>query len=141
MVGVSARAIRIGVLDNDPFALDAMCAMISAVSKDFRVMWSTGSPAVAIEHCHNPHTRPEVLVLDMALGGIRWAAQGLPADEQAAVGFRDAQTAYGLLSGTVPAKMSVDMRDPLSLREKEILRLYARRLTTDEIAGRRHPPP
>ncbi|KAB7363558.1 DNA-binding response regulator, partial [Bifidobacterium longum] len=72
---------------------------------------------------------------------IGWAAQGLPADEQAAVGFRDAQTAYGLLSGTVPAKMSVDMRDPLSLREKEILRLYARRLTTDEIAGRRHPPP
>ena len=73
MVGVSARAIRIGVLDNDPFALDAMCAMISAVSKDFRVMWSTGSPAVAIEHCHNPHTRPEVLVLDMALGGITGA--------------------------------------------------------------------
>lgn len=29
MVGVSARAIRIGVLDNDSFALDAMCAMIS----------------------------------------------------------------------------------------------------------------
>ena len=191
MVGVSARAIRIGVLDNDPFALDAMCAMILAVSKDFRVMWSTGSPAVAIEHCHNPHTRPEVLVLDMALGVIMGAdvclrirrrtggtgivcvtsysvdvyqreaiasgAQGLvregttedsispwryagrlkafPPDEQAAVGFRDAQTAYGLLSGTVPAKMSVDMRDPLSLREKEILRLYARRLTTGADRG------
>ena len=29
----------------------------------------TGSPAVAIEHCHNPHTRPDALVLDMALGG------------------------------------------------------------------------
>lgn len=183
MVGVSARAIRIGVLDNDPFALDAMCAMISAVSKDFRVMWSTGSPAVAIEHCHNPHTRPEVLVLDMALGGItgadvcrrirrrtggtgivcvtsysvdvyqreaiasgaqglfakerlrtdiavaiRWAAQGLPADEQAAVGFRDAQTAYGLLSGTVPAKMSVDMRearDLYNLALKDIQELAA----------------
>lgn len=82
----------------------------------------------------------ERLRTDIAVA-IRWAAQGLPADEQAAVGFRDAQTAYGLLSGTVPAKMSVDMRDPLSLREKEILRLYARRLTTDEIAGRRHPPP
>ena len=27
-----------------------MCAMISAVSKDFHVMWGTGSPAVAIEH-------------------------------------------------------------------------------------------
>lgn len=40
-------------MDNDPFALDAMCAMISAVSKDFHVMWGTGSPAVAIEHCHN----------------------------------------------------------------------------------------
>lgn len=26
-----------------------MCAMISAVSKDFHVMWGTGSPAVAIE--------------------------------------------------------------------------------------------
>ena len=32
-------------------------------------MWGTGSPAVAIEHCHNPHTRPDALVLDMALGG------------------------------------------------------------------------
>ena len=30
-----------------------MCAMISAVSKDFHVMWGTGSPAVAIEHYHN----------------------------------------------------------------------------------------
>ena len=46
-----------------------MCAMISAVSKDFHVMWGTGSPAVAIEHCHNPHTRPDALVLDMAFGG------------------------------------------------------------------------
>lgn len=36
--------------------------MISAVSKDFHVMWGTGSPAVAIEHCHNPHTRPDVPV-------------------------------------------------------------------------------
>ena len=42
--------------------------MISAVSNDFHVMWGTGSPAVAIEHCHNPHTRPDALVLDMALG-------------------------------------------------------------------------
>lgn len=166
MVGVSARAIRIGVLDNDPFALDAMCAMISAVSKDFRVMWSTGADVCrrirrrtggtgivcvtsysvdvyqreAIASGAQGLFAKERLRTDIAVA-IRWAAQGLPADEQAAVGFRDAQTAYGLLSGTVPAKMSVDMRDPLSLREKEILRLYARRLTTDEIAGRRHPPP
>lgn len=77
----------------------------------------------------------ERLRTDIAVA-IHWAAQGLPTDEQAAVGFRDAQTAYGLLSGTVPARMSADMKDSLSLREKEILRLYARRLTTDEIAGR-----
>ena len=82
----------------------------------------------------------ERLRTDIAVA-IRWAAQGLPTDGQAAVGFRDAQTSYGLLSGTVPARMSADMRDSLSSREKEILRLYARRLTTDEIAGRRHPPP
>ena len=50
--------------NNDPFALDAMCAMISAASKDFHVMWGTGSPAVAVEHCHNPHTRPDVPVSD-----------------------------------------------------------------------------
>ena len=30
------------ILDNDPFALDAMCAMISAVSNDFHVMWGHG---------------------------------------------------------------------------------------------------
>lgn len=174
-----------------PAPFGPISAVTSAVSKDFYVMWGTGSPAVAIKHCHNPHTRPDVLVLDMALGGItgadvcrrirrrsggtgivcvtsysvdvyrreavaagaqglfakerlktdiadaiRLAAQGLPTGGQAALGFRDAQTAYGLLSGTVPAKMSVDMRDSLSSREKETLRLYARRLTTDEIAGR-----
>ncbi len=28
----------------------------------------TGSPAAAIEHCYNPHTRPDALVLDMAFG-------------------------------------------------------------------------
>ena len=28
-----------------------MCAMISAVSKDFHVMWGTGSPAVATCRC------------------------------------------------------------------------------------------
>ncbi|MCH9277110.1 DNA-binding response regulator, partial [Bifidobacterium amazonense] len=69
----TANVIRIGVLDNDPFALDAMCAMIAAMSRDLRIVWSTGSPAVAIEHCHNAHTRPDVLVLDMALGGITGA--------------------------------------------------------------------
>ncbi|PLS26426.1 response regulator [Bifidobacterium parmae] len=184
-------AIRIGVLDNDPFALDAMCAMISVMSKDFHVMWATGSPAVAIEHCHNTHTRPDVLVLDMALGGITGAdvcrrirrrtgevgvicvtsysvdvyrseaigagAQGLLAKErlkadiaeailqaahgsptaaQSAAGFQDAASDHMMLSGTVPARMSEDMKDSLSSREKDILRLYAKRLTTDEIAQR-----
>ncbi|KFI97443.1 response regulator [Bifidobacterium stellenboschense] len=184
-------AIRIGVLDNDPFALDAMRAMISAMSKDFRVVWGTGSPAVAIEHCHNTHTRPDVLVLDMALGGItgadvcrrirrrtsevgvicvtsystdvyraeaikagaqglfakerlkaditeavRQAAVGEPTVAQAVLGFHDAASAHAALSGTVPARMSEDMKDSLSSREKDILRLYAKRLTTDEIAQR-----
>ncbi|MBW3092574.1 response regulator transcription factor [Bifidobacterium sp. 82T10] len=187
----AAGVIRIGVLDNDPFALDAMCAMISAMSRDFRVMWGTGSPAVAIEHCHNAHTRPDVLVLDMALGGItgadvcrrirrrtskvgvicvtsystdvyrdeaiaagaqgllakerlktdideavRRAALGMPTAAQVEAGFRDAASAHAALSGTVPAKMSEDMKDSLSAREKDILRLYAQRLTTDEIAAR-----
>ena len=61
MTGAAARSIRIARIG---LALDAMCAMISAVSKDFHVMWGTGSPAVAIEHCHNPHTRPDVPVSD-----------------------------------------------------------------------------
>ncbi|WP_240950978.1 response regulator [Bifidobacterium olomucense] len=187
----TAGVIRIGVLDNDPFALDAMCAMIAAMSRDFRIVWSTGSPAVAIEHCHNAHTRPDVLVLDMALGGItgadvcrrirrrtsevgvicvtsystdayrdeaikagvqgllakeqlktdiadavRRAAVGKPTAAQASLGFHDAASAHALLSGTVPARMSDDMKDSLSAREKDILRLYAQRLTTDEIAAR-----
>ncbi|MBT1181240.1 response regulator transcription factor [Bifidobacterium sp. CP2] len=187
----AASVIRIGVLDNDPFALDAMCAMISAMSRDFHVVWGTGSPAAAIEHCHNAHTRPDVLVLDMALGGItgadvcrrirrrtnkvgvicvtsystdvyrdeaikagaqgllakerlgadiadtvRRAAIGKPTVKQAALGFHDTASAHELLSGTVPARMSEDMKDSLSSREKDILRLYAKRLTTDEIAQR-----
>ncbi|KAB8289410.1 DNA-binding response regulator [Bifidobacterium ramosum] len=187
----AAGVIRIGVLDNDPFALDAMCAMITAMSRGFRVVWSTGSPAVAIEHCHNAHTRPDVLVLDMALGGItgadvcrrirrrtsevgvicvtsystdvyrdeaikagaqgllakeqlkadiadavRRAAAGMPTVAQTEAGFRDAASAHALLSGTLPARMSEDMKDSLSSREKDILRLYAQRLTTDEIAVR-----
>ncbi|MBT1173320.1 helix-turn-helix transcriptional regulator [Bifidobacterium amazonense] len=67
---------------------------------------------------------------------VRQAAHGMPTAAQSEAGFRDAVSAHALPSGTVPARMSEDMKDSLSAREKDILRLYAQRLTTDEIAAR-----
>lgn len=67
------RAISIGVLDNDPLALNTMVMMASRLSPWFHVVWSTTSPAVALQRCMTRVTRPDVLVVDMALGGITGA--------------------------------------------------------------------
>lgn len=44
-------------------------------------MWGTGSPAVAIEHCHNPHTRPDVPVSDPKESVGVAAAHAIPTEE------------------------------------------------------------
>lgn len=68
-----SHTISIGVLDNDSLALKAIAVMTSRLSPRFHIIWSTTSPAMALQRCMTHGARPDVLVVDMALGGITGA--------------------------------------------------------------------
>lgn len=63
-------AIRIGIVDNDPYALKVFRAMIERMAPDFEVVWTTNLGAVAISRCLSPAKRPDVLVTDMSMGDV-----------------------------------------------------------------------
>lgn len=61
-----SHTISIGVLDNDSLALNAIAVMTSRLSPRFHIIWSTTSPAMALQRCMTHGARPDVLVVDMA---------------------------------------------------------------------------
>ena len=61
--------IRVGVLDNDPLALQ-MFRGVFQNQKNINVLWLQRVPAMAIQACFSTRSRPDVLVVDMALEGI-----------------------------------------------------------------------
>lgn len=68
--GTIGTSIRIGVVDNDPYALKVLSAMIGQLDPGFTVMWTTELGAVAIGRCLRPATRPDVLVTDMSMRDV-----------------------------------------------------------------------
>lgn len=64
------RNIRIGIVDNDPYALKVFGALIERMSSDFAVIWTCDLGAVAISRCLSPTKRPDVLVTDMSMGAL-----------------------------------------------------------------------
>ena len=49
-----SHTISIGVLDNDSLALNAIAVMTSRLSPRFHIIWSTTSPAMALQRLHDP---------------------------------------------------------------------------------------
>lgn len=65
--------LRIGVLDNDSLALDSIVRMLETQSRGMRrkvTVWSTTSPAYAIQECRTPVAPTDALLIDMALNGV-----------------------------------------------------------------------
>ncbi|MBT1173089.1 response regulator transcription factor [Bifidobacterium sp. MA2] len=65
--------LRIGVLDNDALALDSIVRMLEMQSRGVRrkvTVWSTTSPAYAIQECRTPSAPTDALLIDMALNGV-----------------------------------------------------------------------
>ncbi|RSX53166.1 two-component response regulator [Bifidobacterium goeldii] len=170
--------ITIAIADNDRFALEMLARTVGRALPGSQLLWTTTTGERAVHHCLY-ETAPDVLLLDMSLGGtpdgieacrmirqhaarpaivaitsyspahyqplaIDAGAQGLiskAATPKALVeairviasggvmpGFMDAATAHDALAAT-EARLA-----PLSAQEREVLRLYADRLTTQEIA-------
>lgn len=63
-------AIRIGLVDNDPYALKMLGMMIARLDPDFQVAWTTELGAVAVSRCLSPAKRPDVLVADMSMRDV-----------------------------------------------------------------------
>ena len=66
----ASAPIRIGLVDNDPYAVKVLQTMIERMAADFRVVWTCDLGAVAISRCLNPAKRPDVLVTDMSMGDV-----------------------------------------------------------------------
>lgn len=62
-------SIRIGIVDNDPYALTVMKTLIERLDTGFEVIWTTDIGAVAISRCVSVTKCPDVLVTDMAMAG------------------------------------------------------------------------
>ena len=65
-----STSLAIALLDNDPFALRQISALITHACRDATVFWTTGNPAHAIQHCLYDERKPGILVVDMALDGL-----------------------------------------------------------------------
>ena len=63
------ETIDVAVVDNDPWSARAIAQWISNRDAGFRVVWRTTSAAEAVHRCLYSGQSPDVLVLDMALGG------------------------------------------------------------------------
>lgn len=66
----AARTIRIGLVDNDPYAITVLRSVIERLSPDFTVVWTCDLGAVAISRCLNPTKRPDVLITDMSMADV-----------------------------------------------------------------------
>ncbi|WP_241519674.1 response regulator transcription factor [Bifidobacterium callitrichidarum] len=62
--------IRIGIVDNDPYALSALGDVIERLDTEFTLAWTATLGAVAISRCLNPAKRPDVLLTDMSMGDV-----------------------------------------------------------------------
>ncbi|KFI56659.1 response regulator transcription factor [Bifidobacterium callitrichos] len=63
----ASDVIRIGVVDNDELALGALRSVIASSDAWFRVIWTCALGSVAVRRCLSSATRPQVLVVDMAM--------------------------------------------------------------------------
>ncbi|NEG89006.1 response regulator transcription factor [Bifidobacterium aerophilum] len=67
--GAPAR-IRIGIVDNDPYAVAVLSTMIARMDARFECLWTCELGAVAISRCLNRARRPDVLVTDMSMNDV-----------------------------------------------------------------------
>lgn len=73
---VTDSPLRIGILDNDALALDSIARMLESQSRRLRrrvTIWSTTSPAYAIQECRmtgNGQDKTDIMLIDMALNGV-----------------------------------------------------------------------
>ncbi|WP_238548377.1 response regulator transcription factor [Bifidobacterium biavatii] len=67
--GANAR-IRIGIVDNDPYAVAVLSTMIARMDARFDVAWTCELGAVAISRCLSRTQRPDVLVTDMSMNDV-----------------------------------------------------------------------
>ncbi|MDF7663138.1 response regulator transcription factor [Bifidobacterium sp. ESL0763] len=65
--GAGNRPLRLAVTDNDNFALMTMANLLPRIIPNCEVIWSSTSATETITKAADPHSMPDVLILDMSL--------------------------------------------------------------------------
>ncbi|OZG66493.1 response regulator transcription factor [Bifidobacterium eulemuris] len=101
--------ISVGILDNDVLALEALRVVVSRLHppgiSTCTVVWQTTSVALALHRCASGEGAPDVLLLDMALGGISGG------EVAARIRKRNARTAIIGITAYNPADYLADAAD------------------------------
>lgn len=63
----------IGIVDNDKFALAALCGCLRNTGDSFRILWATDAPDTCIALCRGKETRPDCLLVDMSMSAMSGA--------------------------------------------------------------------
>ena len=67
---VKSMSIRIAIIDNDRFALNALRHNIESMSPDFHVIWTEQEGSIGIVKAMTRQTKPQVLILDISLNDM-----------------------------------------------------------------------
>ncbi|KAB7791339.1 response regulator transcription factor [Bifidobacterium leontopitheci] len=158
--------VTVGVVDNDPFAVDAVTAMFRNHEAPIRVLWSVTSARDAMAMCDRDSLRPQVVLTDMQMPGMDGDALAdelsrkhpdvhvvgmtafdcsviehdfpvLPKESPVNVIVR----AIGEAAGdhqTAQWSATRDRGIVLSQSELQVIGLFAQGLTTTAVAGRLH---
>lgn len=93
----SGRLLRLGVLDNDALVL-LMIKRLFAGQRGVKLLWLSKHPIGAVQLCLDPRSRPDVMLVDMALDGMT----GMDVCRQL-TGFHLNVTCIGMTSYSVDA--------------------------------------
>lgn len=62
--------VRVGLVDNDRFALAALVGFVKARCAGVEIIWAVDGGDRAVELCRSLRTRPDVALVDMSMGDV-----------------------------------------------------------------------
>lgn len=67
----SSGTFTMGIVDDDALALRSLREIVADRIPEGRILWTETSGQAAVEHCASDQFKPDIVLVDMTLGGLR----------------------------------------------------------------------